>query len=183
MVKEGRGSDRRHHRRAWPRGWHPARGARDYAVGVATTLTRILVHATFATRKRAALIPEAHEDDLYAYTGGICRRFGSPLLQMGGTADHVHLLLSRGKSVALADLMLEVKRDTSKWMKRREPWLSAFSWQDGYFAFSVGESGVPAVRAYIGRQKEHHRRLGFQDEMRAFFRKYGVEWDERFVWD
>jgi REP element-mobilizing transposase RayT len=147
---------------------------------MASTLTRILIHVTFSTRHREPLIPESIEPDLHAYIGGICRRFESPLWTMGGTADHVHMLVSLSKKVALSDLLMEIKRDSSKLMKSTSP---AFSWQDGYFGFSIGESGAAALREYIARQKEHHATIDFKEEMRAFMRKYGIEWDERYVWD
>jgi len=150
---------------------------------MASTLTRLLVHITFSTKSRAAIIPEAIGPDFYAYIGGICRRMESPLLTMGGVADHVHMLVSLGKTVALSDLMLNIKRDSSKWMKEKDAAFGTFGWQDGYFAFSIGESGVDALRAYIANQKEHHKTIDFKDEMRAFLRKYGIEWDERYVWE
>ena len=150
---------------------------------MASTLTRILLHITFSTKDRAALIPAAVEPDLYAYIGGICRRMESPLLAMGGTADHVHMMVSLGKTVALSGLMLEVKRDSSKWIKEKDAALRGFGWQDGYFGFSIGESGVDALRAYIASQKEHHKTVSFKDEVRAFLRKYGLEWDERYIWE
>jgi len=150
---------------------------------MASTLTRLLVHITFSTKRREALIPEEIEPNLYAYIGGICRRMESPLLAMGGITDHVHLLVSLGKTVALADLMLNIKRDSSKWIKEQDAALSAFGWQDGYFAFSIGESVVDALRIYIANQNEHHKTVTFKDEMRGFLRKYGIEWDERYAWD
>ena len=150
---------------------------------MASTLTRILVHITFSTKQRAAQIPPAIEPDLYAYIGGICRRMESPLLAMGGTADHVHMLASLGKTMALCDLMLNVKRDSSKWMRDKEGTHADFGWQDGYFGFSIGESGVVGLRAYIANQKEHHKKIDFKEEVRTFLRKYGIGWDERYVWD
>lgn len=147
------------------------------------TLTKLLVHITFSTKNRVPNIPESLEPDLYAYIGGICRQMGSPLLAMGGASDHVHMLVSLSKTVTLSDLLLNVKRDSSKWMKSADSDLSTFGWQDGYFAFSIGESGVDALRAYIANQKEHHKTIEFKDEVRAFLRKYGIEWDERHVWD
>jgi putative transposase len=150
---------------------------------MASTLTKVLLHVTFSTKHRAALIPAAIEPDLYAYIGGICRRMESPLLAMNGTTDHVHMLVNLGKMVALSDLMLNIKRDSSKWIKEKDAALRAFSWQDGYFAFSIGESGAEALRAYIANQKERHKTKDFKDEMRAVFRKYGIAWDERYVWD
>jgi putative transposase len=150
---------------------------------MASTLTKVLLHITFSTKSREPLIPEQFEPEFYAYTGGICRRMQSPLLAMNGVTDHVHLLVSLSKTIALSDLMLELKRDTSKWLKATDPSLDHFSWQDGYFAFSIGESGTDALRAYIANQKEHHKTVDFKDEMRTFLRKYGINWDERYIWD
>ncbi len=148
-----------------------------------STRTKVLVHITFSTKNRAALIPVAIEQDMFAYIGGICRRMESPLLAMNGTADHVHMLVSLGKTATLSDLMLNVKRDSSKWIKENDATLDSFGWQAGYFAFSIGESGVDALRAYIAGQKEHHKAIDFKDEVRTFLRKYGMEWDERYIWD
>jgi len=150
---------------------------------MASTLTKILIHVTFSTKGRGAMIPAAVEPDLYANTGGICRRMDSSLLVMGGTADHVHMLVSLAKTAALSGVMLEVKRDSSKWIKDKEAGLAGFGWQDGYFGFSIGESGVDALRAYIAGQKEHHTMVDFKDEVRAFLREYGVAWDERYIWE
>ncbi len=150
---------------------------------MASTLTKILVHVIYSTKHRIDLIPASLDAGLYAYIGGICRRMDSPLLAMNGTSNHVHMLLSLGKTVAMSELMLNVKRDSSKWMKERDRSLREFGWQDGYFGFSIGESGVAKLREYIAGQKEHHRELDFKDEVRGFLRKYGVEWDERYIWD
>ncbi|MBX3358290.1 MAG: transposase [Phycisphaeraceae bacterium] len=97
-------------------------------------------------------------------------------------ADHVHLLVSLAKTVALSDLMLNIKRDSSRWLHRR-PECAGFAWQSGYFAFSIGESGVEALKAYIAGQRAHHAGVDFKDEVRAFLRKYGVQWDDRLAWE
>ena len=88
---------------------------------MASTLTKLLIHITFSTKDRAPLIPLHIEPYLYAYVGGICRHLNSPLMAMGGTSDHVHMLVSLGKTVALSDLMLNVKRESSKWIKQQDP--------------------------------------------------------------
>jgi len=147
---------------------------------MASTLTSILLHITFSTKDRQPLITEPIEPDLYAYIGGICRRMDSPLRAMGGTVDHVHMLVSLAKTAALSELMLNIKRDSSKWMKERIP---TFGWQDGYFAFSIGASGENGLRRYIASQRDHHATIDYKDEIRMFLRKYGIEWDERYVWD
>jgi REP element-mobilizing transposase RayT len=149
---------------------------------MASTLTKILLHVTFSTKNRVDLIPPEIEDDLYGYIGGICRAKKSVLLAAGGTANHAHLFINLAKTIATADLMLHVKRDTSKWLKKDDR-LRSFSWQKGYFTFSLGESGTDALRAYIANQKKHHKTIGFQDEVRATLRKYKMEGDERYMWD
>ncbi len=146
---------------------------------MASTLTKLLVHIAFSTKNRDPLIPEAIERDLHAYIGGICRHHHSPLLAMGGVEDHVHMLIDLSKNLALSALMLDVKRDSSRWLIERLP---RFAWQDGYFAFAIGESAFDALCAYIANQRVHHARVDFKDEMRAIFRKYGIEPDERYVW-
>jgi len=148
---------------------------------MASTLTKILLHVVFSTKRRADQIPPQVEDDLYGFFGGVCRRMDSLLKVAGGTANHVHLLINLGKTVALSDLMLNIKRDSSKKIKELAPTLSDFHWQDGYFAFSIGESGVEDLTAYIRKQKEHHQRIDFKDEVRALLQRYKVEYDEAYV--
>jgi REP element-mobilizing transposase RayT len=146
---------------------------------MASTLTKVLVHIVFSTKHREPLIGPGVEADLHAYIGGICRNMDSPLLAINGTADHVHMMVSMSKNVALSDLLLNVKRDSSKWMHERT---HDFAWQSGYFAFSIGESNAAALRQYIADQKEHHASVSFVDEVRSLLRKYGVAWDEEHVW-
>ena len=150
---------------------------------MAATFTKLLVHITFSTKNREPIIPESLEPDLYSYIGGICRRMHSPLLSMNGPADHVHLLVSLGKTVALSDLMMEVKRDSSKWIKERDAGLRAFHWQDGYFGFSIGVSAEEDTKAYIANQKAHHASVDFKGEVRAILLKNKMDWDERYIWD
>src|SRR5690606_23463229 len=146
---------------------------------MASTLTQILVHITFSTKERRATITPEFEPQLHEYMGGICRRMKSPALRIGGTEDHVHLLVSLAKTVTLSDLMLNVKRDSSKLV--HEKWTGDFRWQDGYFGFSIGASGRDACCKYIADQKEHHKTMDFKDEVRALLRKYNVDYDERYI--
>jgi REP element-mobilizing transposase RayT len=149
---------------------------------MAQTLTRLLIHAVFSTKNRANLIKPDIEPDLYAYTGGICRNADSPLLCAGGTANHLHLLISLSKTRSLADLMMDVKKDSSKWVKTQAPYFASFQWQEGYGGFTIGESQVDDLKDYIGRQKEHHRAMTFEEEFVALLKKYNLPYDERYVW-
>lgn len=147
------------------------------------SLTCLLVHIVFSTKHRADLIPEPVEPELYAYIGGICRSSGHVLLAAGGTSNQVHLLVSLSRNISISQLMLEIKRDSSGWMKDKPGVSPLFYWQDGYGAFTIGASGIDAMRQYISRQKEHHARTSFEDEVRELCFRYGVEINERYVFD
>jgi putative transposase len=141
------------------------------------------MHIVFSTKNRFNFIQPEIEDELYAYFGGIIRNYEGVLLAAGGTSNNCHLLASLNKNYLVPDLIGSTKRESSRWMKTRSPMLAKFGWQDGYSAFSVGYTQIPAVKKYIENQKEHHKKQLFEDEMRGFYRKYNVEFDERYVWD
>jgi REP element-mobilizing transposase RayT len=123
------------------------------------------------------------ENDLFAYMGGIIRNFDGKLLKACGTSDHDHLLVSMSKNHLVPDLIGAVKRDSSKWIKKQAAKFSKFAWQDGYAAFSVGYTQLPVIEKYIAGQKEHHQKHLFEDEMRRFYRRYKIDFDEKYVWD
>jgi putative transposase len=147
------------------------------------SLVKNYIHIVFSTKLRQPFIHAPVEQELHAYLGGICKRLECPPITIGGNIDHVHLFCLLSKKIALMKLLEEVKSHSSKWMKTKAPDLSNFYWQDGYGAFSVNPTEVDTVVNYIARQKEHHARLTFQEEYRAFLKKYHIEYDERYVWD
>jgi putative transposase len=97
--------------------------------------------------------------------------------------DHVHIACSLSRTMAISKLLEEIKSSSSKWIKTRGDRYRDFTWQNGYGAFSIGQSQLLDLRDYIGNQREHHRRLTFQEEYRNLLAKYEVEYDERYVWD
>ncbi|TXD76535.1 IS200/IS605 family transposase [Algoriphagus ratkowskyi] len=146
------------------------------------SLVKNYVHIIFSTRNRQPYIIQEYEDELFKYLGGVCKAHECTPIQVGGHLDHVHILCLLSKRMTIADLLEEVKTDSSKWMKKRANELRDFYWQDGYGAFSVNPSQVDTVTDYIKNQREHHQRKSFQDEYRAFLKKYKVDYDERYVW-
>lgn len=150
---------------------------------MAQTLFSSYMHIVFSTKNRFNFIQPEIEDELYAYIGGIIRNYKGVLLAAGGTSNHCHLLASLNKNYLIPDLIGSTKRESSRWMKTKSPMLSKFGWQDGYSAFSIGYTQIPAIKRYIENQKEHHKKQLFEDEMRGFYRKYNLEFDERYVWD
>lgn len=147
------------------------------------SLVQNYLHIIFSTKHRQPLINGVVEQELHAYLGGICNKLECQSINVGGYVDHVHILCKLSKKVALVKLIEEVKSHSSKWVKTKGDEFSNFYWQDGYGAFSVNPSQVDAVIDYIAHQHQHHQKRTFQDEYRAFLKKYRVEYDERYVWD
>jgi len=141
------------------------------------------LHIVFSTKHREALIDDVIENELHNYLGGICKNLECQPLKVGGFEDHIHILCMLSKKITLVKLMEELKSHSSKWIKTKGAAYSQFYWQDGYGAFSVNPSEVDVVIEYISRQKEHHSKKTFQEEYRAFLKKYKVECDERYVWE
>lgn len=144
------------------------------------SIVKILVHIVFSTKDRRPLIPTEIEPRLYAYISGVIKNNKGRMIIVGGMADHIHILVSIGR-IDISELIGDIKRDSSKWMK--ENGVEGFYWQRGYGAFSIGQSQVPKVADYIATQKKHHAEQDFQDEFRGLCRKYGGEIDERYCWD
>lgn len=150
---------------------------------MAQTLVSLYVHIIFSTKNRANLIDPEIEPDLFCYVGGISNNNSSKLISASGTSNHVHLLVSFSKNIALSEFVGDIKRNSSRWIKENGNQYRRFQWQDGYGAFSVGYTEINAVKKYIAGQKEHHAKVSFEDEVRYFLEKYDVDFDERYVWD
>ncbi|HKO95885.1 MAG TPA: IS200/IS605 family transposase [Pyrinomonadaceae bacterium] len=147
------------------------------------SLSSILIHLIFSTKNREPFITPNIESELHPYMAKIFRELKSPSLAINGMPDHVHVLFSLDRVISIADLLQEVKSETSKWIRTKGREFQSFHWQRGYGAFSIGQSQVDDVKRYIQNQKEHHRRITFQEEYRHFLKAYGIEYDERYVWD
>lgn len=132
------------------------------------SLSSILVHLVFSTKLREPLITPPIETDLQKYMASIFRALNSPSLAIDGTEDHVHILFSLGRVIKIADLVEEVKTESSKWIKTKGREFKNFHWQRGYGAFSIGQSNIASLKRYILGQKKHHQRVTFQDEYRKF---------------
>ncbi len=147
------------------------------------SLVKNYLHIVFSTKHRQSLISPAIEPELHSYLGGILNNLECNPIKIGGYTDHIHVLCLLSKKIALMKLLEEMKSHSSKWIKTKDDRLKNFYWQDGYGAFSVNPSEVDVVIAYIENQHEHHKNKTFQDEYRAFLKKYKVDYDERYVWD
>jgi len=148
------------------------------------SLVQVYTHLVFSTKHRKPYLKDDElRGKLHAYMAGACSNLESPSLIVDGPEDHVHILCRLSKTISVSVLIRELKRESSKWVKSESPQLRIFQWQNGYGAFSISPSHVEGLQRYIANQTEHHKRETFQDEFRRLCRKYGIEIDERYVWD
>jgi len=151
---------------------------------MAQSLAKILLHLVFSTKERRPSLRDIGlREEVYRYLGGILTQLDCQPLIIGGVEDHVHVLFAQSRTITVADIVKELKRGSSVWLKSNGSELANFSWQSGYGVFSIGQSQVDDVRAYIAGQEEHHRKISFQDELRRLLQRYEIAFDERYVWD
>ena len=151
---------------------------------MAQSLGKILVHTVFSTKdRRPFLRGQTVREELHRYMGGILAHHDCQPVIVGGVEDHVHVLCALSRTGTAADMVREVKRGSSLWVKTQGREWEDFAWQSGYGIFSIGHSQLETVRGYIAAQAEHHRKVSFQDEFRQLLRRYDIAFDERYVWD
>ena len=147
------------------------------------SLSKVYAHIIFSTKHRKNLINNQIESDLYNYIGGICKDLECNPVQVGGHKNHIHILCLLSRKIAQMTLVQQVKQGSSKWIKTIDAEYANFYWQDGYGVFSVSAKRVDNVIEYIKNQHNHHQKMSFKDEYRKFLIEYGIEFDERYVWD
>lgn len=143
--------------------------------------TFIRYHAVFATKERRPWLDEALRARLLPYFSGMLQRVKGELIEANAVQDHVHMLLALPATLSIADCMRDLKTNSSAWVHETFPELRAFTWQDGYSAFTVSPSVVPMVQAYIAKQVEHHRRVSWRDEMVWLLSNHGIAFDDKHV--
>jgi len=148
------------------------------------SLAKILIHTVFSTKDRRPLLRERPlREELHRYLGGILAHLDCQPIIVGGVEDHVYLLSALSRTCQPAEMVKEVKRGSSLWLKTKSSDLEDFAWQSGYGIFSIGFSQLESVRNYIAHQEDHHRKASFQDEFRALLRRYEIGFDEQYVWE
>ncbi len=146
------------------------------------SLSKLYVHLIFHIKGSEAPIRKEDKNDLYAYVGAIIKDNESIPILINGTGNHIHILCVMSKNIALAKLTEEIKRHSSRWIKTKGPNYNQFAWQGGYAGFSVSQSLHDKTKLYIQNQEEHHKKMTFKEELMAFLREYGIEYDERYLW-
>jgi REP element-mobilizing transposase RayT len=142
--------------------------------------TRLLYHTVFRTKYSKNTIPEAHEKELYAYIMGIIENKKSKLYRIGGTENHIHMLLDMHPTFALSDFMKELKEYSSKWLSKNPNFPDFEGWAVSFAGFTYNLSDKQTIVNYIKNQKEHHKTVSFETEYRQFLTDNGIEIDEKY---
>lgn len=150
---------------------------------MANTFHQLYAHIVFAVKKRQAIIPKNHKEELHRYITGIVKERDQKLLAIGSMPDHLHLLVNFKPTCTLSNLVADVKAYSSYFISQKQ-WIPyRFAWQDGYGIFTNSNSEIEKVIDYILNQEEHHQNLTFESEYRAVLKRYAVPFDEKYLFD
>jgi putative transposase len=150
---------------------------------MANTFSQIYIQTVFAVSDRQSLIKPQFKEDLFKYITGIVTNQGQKLISINGMADHIHILIGLKPSMALADLVRNIKADSSTHVNKNKWVRGKFSWQEGYGAFSYGHSQLETIIRYIQNQEKHHKRRSFKNEYLTLLRKFDIAFEDKYVFD
>lgn len=150
---------------------------------MAQSLSKLFVHIIFHIKNPEAFIRKDDKTKLYAYIGAILKDNDSIPIIINGVENHVHIFCVMSKNISLAKLVEEIKRHSSRWLKTISRHYLNFAWQGGYAGFSVSPSLHSKTKEYISNQEKHHRKMSFKEEYILFMKKYGVDYNEKFIWN
>ena len=146
------------------------------------SLSKLYVHAIFHVKYNEHLIRPEDDEELYTYIGGVIKLSKSIPIIINGIENHIHVLCIMSKNICLADLMEDIKRNSSRWIKTKGAHYHDFAWQGGYAGYSVSPSKVEVKKKYIANQKNHHKQQSFKDEYIQFLKEHGVDYNDDFLW-
>ena len=147
------------------------------------SLCKIYLHIIFHIKSTSPLIIESHWSRLHSYIGELINSTGCQTIRVGGVSDHVHVVCILSRNENVAHLVEELKRNSSRWIKKLSPNYHRFAWQGGYAVFSVSESVVGRTVEYVKDQREHHRKRTFQEEYKQFLQLYHIKYDEKYLFN
>jgi REP-associated tyrosine transposase len=154
---------------------------RNVRLPIANTFSQIYIQAVFAVSGRESLIKPEFKEELFKYITGIVRNQKQKLIAINGMPDHIHILIGLRPAMALADLVREIKADSTNFVNNRKLVHGRFNWQEGYGAFSYGHSQLDRVIRYIQNQEKHHQKRSFEDEYMTLLRKFDIAFEEKYV--
>jgi putative transposase len=147
------------------------------------SLTNIIIHIVFSTKKRQTWLYNDICRELYPYINKILENHKCHTYQIGGMPDHIHIVCALGKTISLAKLIEEIKISTSKWIKTKNNRFADFYWQSGYGVFSVSQTHLDILKSYVANQEHHHKISNFKEEFIRLLQKNSIPYNEQYLWD
>ena len=148
---------------------------------MANTYTQIHIHLIFAVKYRATQIDKAWKNELYKYLTGILTNKNHKMLNINGMPDHIHILFGMRPNEALSDIVRDLKKDSTDWIKKKGFIKGKFQWQEGFGAFAYGRTELDKIHRYIDNQEEHHGTTSFREEYLHFLKAFEISYDERYI--
>jgi len=150
---------------------------------MAQSLSKLYVHIIFHIKNNSCIIRKQEKQELYAYMGSVIKDNESIPIIINGVENHIHVLCVISKNIALAKLVEEIKRHSSRWIKTKDAHYTKFAWQGGYGGFSVSQSLHNRTKHYIEKQEQRHKKMTFKEEYLLFLKEYGIEYNEQYLWN
>ncbi|MEA1972093.1 MAG: IS200/IS605 family transposase [Candidatus Cloacimonadota bacterium] len=148
------------------------------------SLSKLFVHIIFSTKDRFPFFTDENiKQETILYISKCVNNLDSQMIQINIVKDHIHLLCNLSKIKSISELVAEIKRSSSLWLKTKGGKYSKFYWQRGYGAFSVSESQKDKTIQYIKNQENHHNKISFKDEMLKFLEKNKIKYNLEYLWD
>ena len=150
---------------------------------MADTFSQIYIQTVFSVQGRQNLIPKNCKDELYKYVTGIVTNKGQKMIRINGIPDHLHILIGLQPSVALSDLVRDIKANSSKFINDKRLIPGRFNWQEGFGAFSYGHSQLDRVIKYIDNQEQHHQKTSFREEYLSLLKQFRIDFKEKYLFE
>ena len=148
---------------------------------MANTYAQICIQIVFAVEGRQNLIQAEHNDELQKYITGIVSGQNQKLLAINNVPDHLHMLVGLKADLSVSELVRDIKSNSTRFINEKKWMCGKFWWQEGFAAFSYSRSQIGRVIGYIENQQKHHARRRFRDEYIDMLRRFGVEYDDRYI--
>ncbi len=148
---------------------------------MANTYTQLYIHIVFAVEHRQNLIPKEHKEELHKFITGIITNNKHKVIQINSMPDHIHIFVGIDPSMALSELVKDIKANSSRFINKKQWVAGQFKWQEGYSAFTYAHSQIESVSNYILNQEKHHKQKSFREEYIELLKRFNVDYDERYI--
>lgn len=150
---------------------------------MAGTFSQIYIQVVFAVKGRENLIQQQWKETLNKYIAGIIKHKDQKPIIINGAKDHVHVFIGLKPAMSIADIVRDIKNNSSDFINDNKLVKGSFSWQNGYGAFSYSHSHIGAVFNYIKNQEEHHKKKTFREEYLNLLKKFEIPFEEKYLFD